>query len=103
MRETCIVNGRPSLEQELEVDLEESRNAQRGLGLEGVGLTTQETTHVGVRPVAGRAGEPTLGDIPHDHQGPESLAVVQSHPSSESCLMSREQRTSMMVTASSIN
>ena len=48
MRETRIINRRSRREQEADVDLEEPRDAQCGLGLEGVDLTTQETTHVGV-------------------------------------------------------
>jgi hypothetical protein len=47
-REMRITDGRSRREQDPDVDLEESRDAQRCLGLEGVGLTAQETTHVGV-------------------------------------------------------
>jgi hypothetical protein len=89
-------------EEELRVDLEEPGDAQCGPGLEGVDLTAQETTQVGVRSVTGLVSQPALGDVLHDHQGPEGLEVVKSHaPLPKACSMGPGDRTAMLGAMSS--
>jgi hypothetical protein len=92
MLEMHSISGQSGREQEVGVDLQEPRDAQCGLGLEGVDLTAHESTQIGVGLVARSRGEPTLRHVLHDHESLEPLEVVKAHVQlPEACPLGRRE------------